>query len=65
MTDFNRPLPPDDYYRAKLDAFHEAQNRMREELAIKEASVFARPELTRAERRRAQSTKRKMKGLRP
>jgi hypothetical protein len=65
MVDFNHPMSPDDYYRAKLEAFHKAQARNREELAIKEASVFAPPELTRAQRRRLQRTKHKLGGLRP
>lgn len=63
--DFNRQMSPDDYCRAKLDAFRKAQDQHHEELAIKEASVFAPPELTRAQRRRLQRTKHKLGGLRP
>jgi hypothetical protein len=62
--DFNRPMSPDDYYRAKLDAFRKAQDEHREELAIKETSPFALHR-SRAERRRAQRTKHKLGGLRP
>lgn len=58
------PKEPDDYYRAKLAAFHDAQDQMREFFTVKEAPP-PMPELTRAERRRARRTKHHLKGLRP
>jgi hypothetical protein len=57
---------PDDYYRAKLAAFRQAQDHLArrvEEIALR--TILGVPSPTRAERRRAQRTKRHLKGLRP
>ena len=56
---------PDEVARAKMEEMHKAQDRMREQFAIKEASTFAPPELSRAQRRRLQRDRKHMKGLRP
>lgn len=56
---------PDEYYRAKLAEFHKAQDRMREEFVIKEASTFAPPELSRAARRRQARNSKKLLKVSP
>lgn len=56
---------PDEIAKAKLEALREAQDRWRTFLAIKEASVFAVPELTRAARRRHARNNKKLLKVRP
>ncbi len=58
------PLP-DEIARVKLKEMHEAQDQMRAFFAVKEASAFAPPEVSRAQRRRLQRDRKHMKGLRP